>query len=285
MLDSLESNGDDYSFSFPIDLDIAGDELYIVDQKTNTINVFDPQTLSFSRKFGQPGIEPGIFNRPLSVSEDGWGNIAISDFNNDRLQFLSPYGDYIDEIELIYPWKTCYYDQQLYIDVLPGSDQAGIYSVADSNISLEVDLNKYFTNKHFGSVLDKYYSYCVMDWGYVLSFSGRDEITFFNNSGKPKRTKVDKLPLKYKNTLYGKPLPYQEGFLILASSNDHDEADSTQTEISYHNIIGQYDKKGNLLNVILLPDKVWLTDSWALYENQVFLYDTRELVVYKFSLN
>lgn len=285
MLDSLQSKGKEYFFSFPIDLDIIGDELYIVDQKTNTINVFDSQTLSFIRKFGQTGKDPGMFNRPLSVNDDGWGNIAVSDFNNDRLQILTPDGDFVEQIELIYPWKTCYYDQQLYIDILPGSDQAGIYSVVDSDISLEVDLYKYFADKHFGSVLDKYYSYCVMDWGYVLSFSGRDEIIFFNNSGKPKRTKVDELPLKFKNTLYGKPLPYEDGFLILASSNDHDAADSTQTKISYHNIIGQYDKKGNLLNVFLLPDKIWLTDSWALENDQVFLYETRELKVYKFSLN
>ena len=281
----MDSQGDDYFFTFPIELDIVGDELYIIDQKSCIVNVFDSQSLSFDRKFGQPGTEPGMFNRPLSVNKDGWGNIAVSDYNNDRMQILTPFGDFIEEIELIYPWKTCYYDQQLYIDVFPGSDQAGIYSVVDSDISLEVDLYKYFANKRFGSVLDKYYSYCVMDWGYVLSFSGRDEIAFFNNSGKPKRTKVDKLPLKYKNTLYGKPLPYQKGFLILASSNDHDAADSTQIEISYHNIIGQYDKKGNLLNVFLLPNKVWLTDSWALKINQVFLYETRELKVYKFSLN
>ena len=144
MQNTLISQGSDYSFSFPIELDIVGNELYVVDQKSCVINVFDTQSLSFIRKFGQPGTEPGLFNRPLSVNEDGWGNIAVSDYNNDRLQILTPDGVFVEEIALIYPWKTCYYDQQLYIDVFPGSDQAGIYSVVDSDISLEVDLNNIY---------------------------------------------------------------------------------------------------------------------------------------------
>jgi 6-bladed beta-propeller len=282
---AMGSVGHDYYFSFPIELNIIDDMLYVIDQKTNTIFVFDSQSMAFIRKFGQTGNEPGSYDRALSINADGWGNLAVSDYNNDRLQIISPYGEFLQEFELIYPWKTTYYDQQLYIDVFPGSDQAGIYSFSDGNISLEVDLAKYFKKKYFGSVLDKYYTYCVTDWGYVASFSGRDEIIFFNNSGKPRRTKVDKLPLTYENTLYGKPLTFQEGFLVLATSNDHQNADSTQTAISYQNLIGQYDKRGNLKKVYELPAKIWLTDSWAIYKNDAFLYDSNELKIYKFSLD
>jgi len=282
---ALGATGHDYYFTFPIELNIIDDLLYVIDQKTNTVSVFDSQSLAFIRKFGQTGNEPGSYDRALSINADGWGNLAVSDYNNDRLQIITPYGEFLQEFELIYPWKTAYYDQQLYIDVFPGSDQAGIYSFSDDNISLEVDLAKYFKKKNFGSVLDKYYSYCVMEWGYVTSFSGRDEIIFFNNSGKPRRTKVEKLPLTYENTLYGKPLAYQDDFLILATSNNHQTADSTQTKISYQNLLGQYDRKGKLKKVYELPAKIWLTDSWAICHNDVYLYDSIELIIYKFSLD
>ncbi|MCF7913092.1 MAG: hypothetical protein K9M99_11225 [Candidatus Cloacimonetes bacterium] len=279
------SSGHEYYFSFPIELNIIDDLLYIIDQKTNTILVFDSHSFSFIRKFGQTGSDPGCFDRPLSINKDGWGNLAVSDYNNDRLQIISPYGDFLQEFELIYPWKTAFYDQQLYIDVLPGSDQAGIYSFSGNDISLEVDLDNYFNKNKFGSILDKYYTYCVTDWGYLTSLSGRDEIIFFNNSGKPLKTKVDKLPLIYENTLYGKPLNYQDDFLVLATSNDHQIADSTQTVISYQTLIGKYNKKGKLEKIYELPDHLWLTDSWAINQDEAFIYDTRELRIYKFILD
>ncbi len=282
---TLASQSTDYSFSFPVELSVIDQELYVLDQKSNIINVFDSDRMSFIHRFGGYGSEPGLFNRVFSLSPDSWGNLAISDFNNNRIQFFSLAGDYQSEFEVNSPWKFCFYDQELYIDVFPGSDDAGIYHVTATGIFPEVDLAKYFLKNNFGSILDKYYTYCVTDWGYVVSFSGRDEIIFFNNSGKAKRTKVDKLPLKYENTLYGKPIAYQDGFLILATSNDHQMTDSLQTSINYHSLIGKYNKNGKLITLYNLPPNVWLSDSWALSEQQIFLYDSIELKVYKFNLD
>ncbi len=281
----LSSQGSEYSFSFPIDLSVFDNELYVLDQKSNIINVFDKDDMSFIFRFGGSGSGPGLFNRAFSLSDDGYGALAISDFNNNRIQFFSRSGEYQSEVEINYPWKFCFLDPELYIGVFPGSDQAGIYSVSRLEIFPEVDLVNYFRKNNFGSVLDKYYTYCVTDWGFVVSFSGRDEIILFNSSGKAKKTKVDKLPLKYENTLYGKPVAYQDGFLLLASSNDHQMSDSLQIKINYHSLIGKFNKNGELFALYNLPENVWLTDSWALWEQQIFLYDSNNQKIYKFDLN
>lgn len=280
---TLPAQTSEYNFSFPVELNMVNDQLHVVDQKTCRIYVFDLE-LNYLYSFGEYGSSEAQFSRPLSICSNDYDQKIVSDFNNNRLQFLTEDGYFIDELVVASPWKLYYHNQQPYMDVFPGAENAGIYSVSSNGVYPEVDLAKYFDKNDFGSALEKYYSWCVTDWGYVVSFSGRDQVVLFNNSGKAKKTKVEKLPLKYDNTLYGKPENSEYGFFLLATSNNHDQADSTQTEINYHNLLGEYSKHGKIRNLYKLPDNVWLTDSWAIFEQQIFLYDTQDLKIYKFIL-
>jgi hypothetical protein len=271
----LPSNGYDYSFSFPIELSIIDSLLYIVDQKTGVINVFELNSLSLVQQFGNFGSEPGSFDRPISIGSGDPAHLVVSDFNNHRIQFLTPEGDYISELDFAYPWKfSPSKDELLYLGNFPGSAEAGIFAVTANELYQVIDLAGYFRKQKFGSVLDKYYSFCATDWGFAISFSGRDEVVLFHKNGKAQKNKAEKLPLAHPNTLYGKPIAYDDGFLLLGTSNNLAPEDSTQIKADYHNLIGKYNINGKLELLYRLPNLIFLTDSWALAGNRIYLYDT-----------
>ncbi len=78
----------------PVDVAVHGNELYVLDNdETCQIVVLDRSTGEVLRTFGRPGLEPGQFNRPnsLSVSPDGF--LYVSDTMNYRIQKLTLEGE------------------------------------------------------------------------------------------------------------------------------------------------------------------------------------------------
>ncbi|MCF7919496.1 MAG: hypothetical protein K9N06_06260 [Candidatus Cloacimonetes bacterium] len=281
----LSGTGKGYSLSFPIDLMVMENELYVLDQTSGIIYVFDAASLTPDRKFGGLGSQPVEFSKAMSICADGNGNLAVSDYSNDRIQIISPYGEFLGEITQIYPWRLSNNSGELYADLFPGIPEAGIYVIDNNELAQVVDLGRFFEKENFKSILEKYYSWCATDWGFVLSFSGRDEVVIFNRNGKKKRNRVEPLPFSMPNTLYGKPCAWQDGFLLLGTANDHSMADTTQTKINYEGFLGYYTQKGELEKIYKLPADVWLADAWTLEGDKVYLYDSVRMIVNRFRLD
>ena len=281
----LINHSSEYYFGFPITMTILDNELYVMDQKSGKVHVFAEESLQYLRSFGELGSEPGQFDRPVSIASDIYGNIVISDYNNDRFQTLTPYGEFVEELYQYYPWRMNYFADELYVDLFPGVDEAGIYLLDSNEFYQQLDINRYFKKENFSSVLEKYYSWCVTDWGYVLSFSGRDKVVLFNRKGRKLKTEVEPLPFSLPNTLYGKPNPYNGGFLLLGSANDHVVADTTGAKVNNEGFLGYYGKDGKLINTYKLPDNVWLTDTWTINGDKIYLYDSGRLVINRFRID
>jgi len=73
------------------------DQIYVVDAKKDQIAVFDTQGNLVST-IGGPGVEPGQFNLPTNLAEDGDGNLYVLDSMNFRVQVLDPDGNVITTV-------------------------------------------------------------------------------------------------------------------------------------------------------------------------------------------
>lgn len=49
------------------------------------------------RSWGEPGTGPGQFNLPHGIAVAADGRVLVADRENDRIQFFSPTGEYLDE--------------------------------------------------------------------------------------------------------------------------------------------------------------------------------------------
>jgi DNA-binding beta-propeller fold protein YncE len=68
--------------------------VYVSDEWTNTISVFDPDG-KFIRKWGTAGSGNGELMRPAGLAVEKNGNIVVVDSGNDRLQVFSPDGKFL----------------------------------------------------------------------------------------------------------------------------------------------------------------------------------------------
>jgi sugar lactone lactonase YvrE len=80
----------------PVGLAIAGDSLAVVDSQLHAVFVFDLAG-KFRFKFGRRGVEPGEFNFPTHIANDGAGHWLVTDSMNCRIQTFSASGDFISE--------------------------------------------------------------------------------------------------------------------------------------------------------------------------------------------
>ncbi len=77
----------------PTGLDVFGDELYVADFGTNTLQVRDCQSGALRRTIGALGTERGQFLRPLGVAVGPDGNVVVSDVYACRVSRFSPEGE------------------------------------------------------------------------------------------------------------------------------------------------------------------------------------------------
>jgi sugar lactone lactonase YvrE len=89
-------------FNEPSDLAIAPNgDLYVADGHINTESnrriVHLSKDGKFIEAFGTKGIGPGQFDNPHSIALDSKGRIFVGDRTNNRVQILSPRGEFIAE--------------------------------------------------------------------------------------------------------------------------------------------------------------------------------------------
>lgn len=89
-------------FNEPSDLAIAPNgDLYIADGHINTASnrriVHTTKEGKFIEQFGMPGTGPLQFDNPHSLALDSRGRIFVGDRTNNRIQILSPRGEFIAE--------------------------------------------------------------------------------------------------------------------------------------------------------------------------------------------
>ena len=98
-------------FNRPTDAAVAphGD-LYVVDGYGNArVHHFTPNG-KLIRSWGEPGTGPGQFHLPHAVFVARDGRVLVADRENDRIQFFSPEGDYLDQ------WTHVQRPTDIYID-------------------------------------------------------------------------------------------------------------------------------------------------------------------------
>ena len=89
-------------FNEPSDIAIAPNgDLYVADGHINTASNRRIVHLTSGGKFieawGSPGTGPGQFDNPHSLALDSTGRIFVGDRTNNRIQILSPHGEFIAE--------------------------------------------------------------------------------------------------------------------------------------------------------------------------------------------
>lgn len=281
----LNGFGKEYRFTYPIEMTVLRDELFVLDQNSKRIIVFDKENLEYKRSFS--AVDENMINtsKLIDISHDNNEYLIISDYGNNCIHIVSADGTIINVIDQLFPWRLASFQDFTYLDLFPGFYQAGIYLFEDNELNLKVDMAEYFKENKFHSVLDKYYSWCVTDFGYVISLSSRDQLVIFDHNGKIIKKKAEPIPLNMPNTLYGKPYPHEDGFIVLATSNDHIQSDTTNVEVNYEGILGYYSEKGKLLKTYSLPSIQWLTDAWQKNGNDLYLYDSGNFIIYRFKLD
>jgi len=80
----------------PMNLRIAGDELYVADYWNDRIQVFALDGTPH-RSIGRPGHGPGEFNAPGGIAVASDGSLFVADFYNQRIQHLRADGAFIKQ--------------------------------------------------------------------------------------------------------------------------------------------------------------------------------------------
>ena len=98
-------------FNRPTDAAVAPNgDLYVVDGYGNArVHHFTPNG-KLIRSWGEPGTGPGKFHLPHAVFVAHDGRVLVADRENDRIQFFSPEGDYLDQ------WTHVQRPTDIYID-------------------------------------------------------------------------------------------------------------------------------------------------------------------------
>ncbi len=98
-------------FNRPTDVAVAPNgDLYVVDGYGNArVHHFTPNG-KLIRSWGEPGTGPGQFHLPHAVFVARDGRVLVADRENDRIQFFSPEGDYLDQ------WTHVQRPTDIYID-------------------------------------------------------------------------------------------------------------------------------------------------------------------------
>jgi DNA-binding beta-propeller fold protein YncE len=69
---------------------ISGSTLYVADTNNNRVNEYDLSSGgAFVLSFGTVGTGPGQFNSPYMVAVGPTGQIAVTDFGNNRISLWS----------------------------------------------------------------------------------------------------------------------------------------------------------------------------------------------------
>jgi sugar lactone lactonase YvrE len=96
------TNDDKDLFNEPSDIAVAPNgDLYVADGHINTQSnrriLHLTKDGKFIESFGMPGTGPGQFDNPHSLALDSRGRIFVGDRTNNRVQILSPRGEFIAE--------------------------------------------------------------------------------------------------------------------------------------------------------------------------------------------
>lgn len=84
------------SMKGPMFMTIHDDLIYVTDFNGDKIYVFNTKGY-FQERFGKKGSEPGKFIGPTGICVSPDGNLYVSDSGNNRIQKLTPSGDFIFE--------------------------------------------------------------------------------------------------------------------------------------------------------------------------------------------
>jgi sugar lactone lactonase YvrE len=82
--------------SHPVDLAVTDTEVYVLDNKTPQVVVFDRVSGKVVRSFGRNGAKPGEFHLPSSIALGPDGSVYVSDTMNWRVQKLTASGEPVE---------------------------------------------------------------------------------------------------------------------------------------------------------------------------------------------
>ena len=105
-LRTIGSNGSgDGQFSYPFDIAVQGNMLYIADQSNNRVQKITTSG-QFLSKFGTPGSGDGQLNTPRGICLDQNGRIFVSEYSGNRVSVFESNGSFAYHItdNLSYPW-------------------------------------------------------------------------------------------------------------------------------------------------------------------------------------
>ena len=107
-------------FNYPTNVALAaGGDLYVSDGYGNArVHRFSPQG-ELLQSWGEPGSGPGQFNIPHGIAVDRRGRVIVADRENNRLQFFSLEGEFLEE------WTDVVRPCQVF------ADSAGLLFVAE----------------------------------------------------------------------------------------------------------------------------------------------------------
>lgn len=125
---SIEKDNDpQYSFYYPQDLKIDGNEtIYVLDSNNSRIQIFNKNG-EFLRTIGEPGQGPGQFNKPESIYiDEKEKTIYISDTRNRRIQLVTLDGNYLSLIKLNFaPQQVVLSNSNIYVTRFPSATAYG----------------------------------------------------------------------------------------------------------------------------------------------------------------
>jgi len=115
---TITHGGPPFNYPTNVALDDRGN-LYISDGYGNArVHKFTPEG-KLLLSFGEPGDGPGQFNIPHGIAVDARGRVVVADRENNRLQFFSQEGDFLDQ------WPGILRPCDVFVDT------AGFYYIAE----------------------------------------------------------------------------------------------------------------------------------------------------------
>ena len=87
------------SVQAPAGLAIAGDRIYVSENKSNYVAILDLEGRKIGR-FGSIGSKAGEFFRPSEIRVGSDGKIYVNDFGNERVQVFSPTGEPLGSVSV-----------------------------------------------------------------------------------------------------------------------------------------------------------------------------------------
>lgn len=276
IVDSLFNNENEYFYGRLNCLNIINNHVYLNDSNTQKFHVYDADSLTFLRSFGEAGKGPNEYNIARSiVSKDSL--IMICDVGNKRIQKL----DYNENLQYSIPafliWNMKNIRNEIYCSNIGFYPKASIFKFSD-----EDTFDAYF---NVSNIFDKFkIDKKNRPFTYFIT-SNNNIIIALETLGRLLLISEDKqkelhFPFCDREEVFiGEIHAYQKGFMIATMIINKDEI--PESNFLY------YDNNGALQKIFTIPKNIVVPDlfAWKIYNNFLFVYDNMQSQLYKLKFD